>query len=222
MHPLHTSSRSVRRRALSATFGLFVLFAAGAVPGAACDPGLFDHEATPSPEATTDEQPAPRPRPTPPPRRPTSTPTPEPATRVGYDVSWPQCDDELPESFAFAIVGVNGGRPFSQNDCLIEQLEWAGQDADFYLNTANPGPAISSFWPTGQDEPRPCDTGREPGDDTHDCSYLYGWNAAADAYARVREVFIGLHWADEDDERIPGAATWWLDVETANSWRGDR
>src|SRR5688500_7585694 len=102
MHPLHTSSRSVRRRALSATFGLFVLFAAGAVPVAAYDPGLFDHEATPSPEATTAAQPAARP--TPPPRRPTSTPTPEPATRVGYDVSWPQCNDELPESFAFAIV----------------------------------------------------------------------------------------------------------------------
>ena len=221
MHPVQVSSRSVRRRALGATLGLFVLFAAGAVPVAAYDPDLFEHEATPSPQAMTDQlEPPARPRPTPP--RPTPTPTPESATPVGFDVSWPQCNDALPESFAFAIVGVNRGRTFSQNDCLAEQLEWAGRDVDFYLNTANPGPAISSFWPSGQDEPRSCDTGGEPGDDTHDCAYVYGWNAAADAYARVRDVFIGLDWADADDERIPGDATWWLDVETANSWRADR
>ena len=221
MHPLQQSSRSVLRRALGATLGLFVLLAAAAVPVAAYAPDLFEHEATPSPQPMTDEQ-APRPRATPPPRRPTPTSTPEPASPVGYDVSWPQCNDELPESFAFAIVGVNRGRTFSQNDCLAEQLEWAGRDTDFYLNTANPGPDISSFWPSGQDEPRSCDTDPNPGDDTHDCSYVYGWNAAADAYERVREVFIGLDWADADAKRIPGEATWWLDVETANSWRADR
>lgn len=217
MHLPQQSSRSVLRHALGATLGLFVLFAAGAVPVAAHDPDLFEHEATPSPQPTR-----PPARVTTPPHRPTPTPTPDPASPVGYDVSWPQCNDQLPESFAFAIVGVNRGRTFSQNHCLTEQLEWAGRDADFYLNTANPGPDISSFWPSGQDEPRSCDTDPQPGDDTHDCSYLYGWNAAADAYARVREAFIGLDWADTDDEFIPGAATWWLDVETANSWRGDR
>ena len=31
-------------------------------------------------------------------------------TKVGYDVSYPQCDTSLPRDRAFAIIGVNGGR----------------------------------------------------------------------------------------------------------------
>jgi len=220
MHPLKVSPRSVRRRALSATFGVFALLAVAAAPVAAREPiDLFEHEPTPSPQASTDD-PQPAPRPTIPIRRP--QPAPEPIGEPGHDVSWPQCNDELPEDSAFAVVGVNGGRTFSQNDCFVAQLEWAGREADFYLNTANPGPDHSSFWPSGQSEPRECDTRAMRGDDTRDCAYLYGWNAAADGYARVLDAFIGLDWADADAERVPGEATWWLDVETANSWRGDR
>jgi hypothetical protein len=221
MHPLKVSLRSVHRRALSATLGAFVLLAVAAVPVAAYDPDLFEHEPTPSPSPSID---APRPglqtRPATPVRRP--APTPERGSRIGYDVSWPQCNDELPETFSFAIIGVNRGRTYSQNGCLDEQLEWAGPDADFYLNTGNPGPDLSAFWPSGRSEPRECDTPTRRGDDTHDCAYLYGWYAAADGYARVLDAFIGLDWAEADTERIPGRATWWLDVETANSWRGDR
>lgn len=216
MHPLFVSLRSVRRRALSATFGVLVLLAVAAVPVAADEPiDLFEHEPTPSAEASTDG-----PRLTIPVRRPTP-PRPQPVDLPGYDVSWPQCNDELPESPSFAIVGVNRGRTFSQNDCFVAQLEWAGRDADVYLNTGNPGPKLSAFWPAGQDEPRECDTGTSRGEDTHNCAYLYGWNAAADGYARVLDAFIGLDWADADADRVPGRATWWLDVETANSWRGD-
>ena len=134
-------------------------------------------------------------------------------------MSWPQCNDELPESFGFAVVGVNRGRTYSENDCLTAQLEWAGRDADLYLNTGNPGPDHSRFWPVGQDDPVACD---RIDDDTHECAYLYGWNAAADGYARVLAAHVALGWADENADRVPGDATWWLDVETANSWRGDR
>jgi hypothetical protein len=216
MHPPNMPPRPVRRRALSAALGVLVLLAVAAVPVAAYEPiDLFEHEPTPSPQASTDN---PRQRPITPPRHP----TPEPAGPLGLDVSWPQCNDELPEAASFAIVGVNRGRTFSQNDCFVAQLEWAGRDADVYLNTGNPGPHLSAFWPSGQVEPRECNTRTTRGDDTHDCAYLYGWNAAADGYARVLDAFIGLDWADEDAERVPGEATWWLDVETANSWRGDK
>ena len=228
MHSPAQTLRPVRRRAFIATLGVFVLLAVAVSPVAAYDPiDLFEHEPTPTPKAeTVAPEPTPPSPPSTPPstpvRRPTPAPEPEPATTLGHDVSWPQCNDELPDEFAFAIVGVNRGRPFSQNGCLAGQLEWAGRDADFYLNTANPGPDESSFWPTGQSEPRECATGRTDDEDTRDCAYLYGWNAAADGYARVLEAFIGLGWADADAERVPGEATWWLDVETANSWRGDR
>jgi hypothetical protein len=144
-------------------------------------------------------------------------------------VSWPQCDDELPDAFAFAIVGVNGGRVYSANPCLATdgddagQLEWAGREVQLYANTGNPGPRLSQFWPDGQRNPRECrGDGPFSAADTLDCAYLYGWNAAADSYRIALEAFIAAGWAEEDAEELPWATTWWLDVETANSWRFDR
>ena len=172
-------------------------------------------------------------RPTPsatPTATPTPTPTPiPPVTEHGLDVSWPQCDDELPDAFAFAIVGVNGGRVYSANPCLATdadgagQLEWAGREVQLYANTGNPGPRLSQFWPDGQRDPRECrGDGPFSAADTPDCAYLYGWNAAADSYRIALEAFISAGWADANAEALPWATTWWLDVETANSWRFDR
>ena len=205
--------------------GPAVLLVASVVPVAAYEPmDLFEHEPTPTPQASdeagrrgTPGVVAP-PRVVPPP--PTPTPTPEPPPDpIGYDVSWPQCNDELPDSFAFAVVGVNRGRTYSSNDCFADQLRWAGPDADFYLNTGNPGPDHSRFWPTGATDPASCEVGN---DDTSECAYVYGWAAAADGYARVLSTMIELGMADPDADRVPGEATWWLDVETANSWRQNR
>ena len=141
-----------------------------------------------------------------------------PVRAIGFDVSYPQCDDELPAMFAFGIVGVNGGRVYAENRCLAEQLEWAGPDAQLYLNTGNPGPRLSRFWPTGQGTPRVCSS-RSP--DSASCAYNYGWNAAADSYARALAAYVELGWAEPDATRTPAAVRWWLDVETANSWRAD-
>ena len=47
------------------------------------------------------------------------------ASGHGYDVSWPQCGRALPSDGDFRIVGVNGGRPYTDNDCLAEQYGWA-------------------------------------------------------------------------------------------------
>ena len=170
---------------------------------------------TPSPTAT--------PTPTPVP-----TPTPEPAPDHGFDVSWPQCGDALPEAFAFAIVGVNGGRVYTENPCLGPdgeqkgQLVWAGREVELYANTGNPGPRDSGHWPDGQEEPRPCgDAGADSNPDSADCAYVYGWNAAADSYRSAVEGFVAAGWADPGAPRLPWPTTWWLDVETANSWRMD-
>lgn len=202
---------------MATVLGAAVLLAASTVPVAAYDPAdLFELEPTPTPQPKSDVPARPRPIP---PRTPDPTSRPRSADPVGIDVSWPQCDDRLPDSFGFAVVGVNRGRTYSQNDCLVAQLDWAGRGTDVYLNTANPGPDHSRFWPAGQDEPVACDP---RADDSHACAYLYGWNAAADGYARVLAAYVTLDWAGPGADRIPGGATWWLDVETANSWRGDR
>ncbi|HUR06142.1 MAG TPA: hypothetical protein VM347_26585, partial [Nonomuraea sp.] len=72
----------------------------------------------------------------------TAAPQFAPAGSIGHDVSYPQCDTELPVG-AFGVVGINGGKPFSANKCLAKQYAWATSlpyAAMVYLNTSNPGP----------------------------------------------------------------------------------
>jgi hypothetical protein len=137
----------------------------------------------------------------------------KPSTR-GFDISYPQCGGAYPANPAFAIVGVNGGRVFSVNECLASQITWGGGTAaELYANTGNPGPELSSFWPTGQTAPRVCEAA-DP--DTADCAYDYGWNAAEHSFESATAAYAELQLAAS-----PSATAWWLDVETMNSWRSD-
>ena len=130
----------------------------------------------------------------------------------GYDISYPQCGGAYPTNVAFAIVGVNGGRVFSVNPCLADQLRWGGDAAaEVYINTGNPGPELSSFWPVGQSSPRACS---EADPDTANCAYDYGWNAAQHSYQTLEAAY-----AARGITANPNATAWWLDVETSNSWR---
>jgi hypothetical protein len=138
----------------------------------------------------------------------------KPVTSRGYDISWPQCGSAYPSNPAFGIVGVNKGIVFSPNPCLASQIQWGGGSAaQLYANTGNPGPALSSHWPKGQTSPRFCDPANP---DTADCAFDYGYNAAADSYADAVAAYQSLGLAT-----TPAGATWWLDVETSNSWRSD-
>ncbi len=145
----------------------------------------------------------------------------------GYDISFPQCSRALPVTPAFEIVGVNGGRAFAPNPCLgmsdlPSELAWAGgPSAQLYANTGNPGPMLSTHWPTGQATPRQCAAGAPPANDTPNCAYDYGWNAAADSYSNAVNAYISLGLAPPGATRTPVANAWWLDVETGNSWRDD-
>jgi len=130
----------------------------------------------------------------------------------GFDISYPQCGGPYPSKPAFAIIGVNGGRVFSANACLASQITWGGGTAaELYVNTGNPGPALSSFWPRGQTTPRVCDAANP---DTADCAFDYGWNAAKHSFETAQGAYQQLGITTS-----PAAATWWLDVETSNSWR---
>jgi hypothetical protein len=139
-------------------------------------------------------------------------------TGPGYDISWPQCGGTYPASPAFGIVGVNAGIVFSPNPCLADEIIWAlgapAQPVQLYANTGNPGPELSSHWPDGQTaNGRTCDA---VNDDTADCAYVYGWNAAEDSYATAATAWSSLGLAGS-----PAWSPWWLDVETGNSWRTD-
>ncbi|GHG52908.1 hypothetical protein GCM10012320_23410 [Sinomonas cellulolyticus] len=141
---------------------------------------------------------------------------------LGIDVSWPQCGASLPADGAFAIVGVNGGRASTTNPCLADQLRWAvasrggtfQSTVQLYVNTDNPGgPSPSSSWPGSGSTPYgTCD-----GSGSTACSWQYGWDRAMEDMAgRLAPAAqaAGLL-------ASPSAYTWWLDVETGNTWQAD-
>lgn len=147
---------------------------------------------------------------------------------VGFDISYPQCGSKLPTGQYFGIVGVNGGLATTTNPCLAEQLTWAKQSKtgsnqpkiQLYINTAKPAEVTGiTTWPTSNIDQTGAVTSNPYGtcagiNDTA-CSWQYGWNHAI---------------ADNLDRFIPAAQvagintsasayTWWLDVETENSWQ---
>jgi hypothetical protein len=143
-------------------------------------------------------------------------------TTVGYDVSYPQCGKSLPSSRAFAVVGVNGGLSTKANPCLTAQLTWASKSsgavpaqprAQLYLNTANPGEVRDqvSTWPkTGTNRYGACD-----GSNSEACSYQYGWERATNSVVTFFAPAAQAARLATD----PAAYTWWLDVETMNTWQ---
>lgn len=67
-----------------------------------------------------------------------------PRNNEGYDASFPQCGETLPDTpGGFAIVGIHGGRPFEAQECVEEQLWWARQQNGFavYANVEYDGVA---------------------------------------------------------------------------------
>ena len=139
---------------------------------------------------------------------------------TGYDVSYPQCGNEPPARGEIAVVGVNAGTGTTTNPCLGEQLDWGdalAMDgtrhlADVYVNTANPG-HLGDWWPgadlarNGQPVANPL--GSCAGAEDAACAYVYGYSVALeDLWSR------GV--------TAPAERTWWLDVETMNSWSWNR
>jgi hypothetical protein len=60
----------------------------------------------------------------------------------GYDISYPQCGQSLSDAFVgFAVVGLNNGRPFTQNPCFASQWQWARTHGGVavYVNLSDPG-----------------------------------------------------------------------------------
>jgi hypothetical protein len=141
---------------------------------------------------------------------------------VGYDVSHPQCDSELPRRPAFVIVGVNGGLATRTNPCLADQLTWAWRSTgsvtaqprvQLYLNTANPGEVRDQVttWPTDGSTPYgSCD-----GSNSTACSWEYGWQRAENS---VLSFFTPAARGARVDS-LPARYVWWLDVETMNTWQ---
>jgi hypothetical protein len=121
-----------------------------------------------------------------------------PYSGKGFDVSYPQCTGYATITGAFAIIGINGGRPFTDNTCRGSEYDYAkarNLPVSFYMNLKAPIGKTATAYTSG---PRQC------GNDRRCQAHNYGWNAANYAYGKAPTQ----------------VATWWLDIETANSWSG--
>ena len=117
--------------------------------------------------------------------------------QVGTDVSWPNCTASKPKS-SFGIVGVTGGTVYSQNSCLAAEASWYSK-LSLYANT---GWYDQSSY-INPNSPKTC----QPGD-ANCLAYNYGYNAGLQAASYAASLGVS-------------STTWWLDVETGNSWNAD-
>jgi hypothetical protein len=118
---------------------------------------------------------------------------------TGYDVSWPNCNVKSSPGGAFGIVGVTGGLNFSPNQCLAKQASWF-KNLTLYVNTGYPGSYRGLDF---QNSPKAC-----AATDLNCLAYNYGYNA-------------GLYALNYANSQNVSSGTWWLDVETMNSWTDD-
>lgn len=118
----------------------------------------------------------------------------------GIDVSFPNCEVRLTGREGFAVVGVNGGRPFSFNPCL------RGEYSHYAHSTKSAVYVNTGYEPIyGRYVTAACEKTRSRG-----IAYAVG---CSEADASVRHLArLGL----------PQPRVWWLDVEPSNVWSARR
>jgi len=114
---------------------------------------------------------------------------------TGYDISWPQCPNNVPPAATVSVVGVNSGAAFRHNDCLGTEATWGRQGGGLtlYANVNAPfvnDPSMGSSGPKGNCAPS----------DSLCQAYNYGYNDAVDAWSSAASAGVS-------------APMWWLDVE---------
>jgi hypothetical protein len=117
---------------------------------------------------------------------------------TGVDVSWPNCNAVMPAA-SFGIVGVSNGTGYTTNPCLAQETAAYTANLSLYVNTGwyNKSAFLN---PTS---PKVCNSG-----DNNCLAYNYGYNA-------------GLYAFDAAAHAGVSSSTWWLDVETENTWNKD-
>ena len=123
---------------------------------------------------------------------------------TGHDISYPQCGGALPAG-GFGIVGVNGGYPFVHyNPCLAPEYAHS-PNAALYINTGY-DPLYTQV--DGQYTTKGC---------LAKSASIHGSAEQKAAWAiGCSEATRSMAYATSQDITKP--SSWWLDVETENSW----
>ncbi len=116
---------------------------------------------------------------------------------IGVDIGWPNCTASIP-SVTFGIVGVTDGQGYSTSPCIAIEASYF-KNLSLYVNTGwyDKSTHINPTFP------KVCATG-----DNNCLAYNYGYNA-------------GLYAINAAKSAAVSSATWWLDVETGNTWNTD-
>ncbi|HSX44932.1 MAG TPA: hypothetical protein VLF39_02355 [Candidatus Saccharimonadales bacterium] len=117
---------------------------------------------------------------------------------VGVDISWPNCSVKKPTGIAFGVVGVTNGLGYSTSPCLAKEASYFSS-LSLYVNTG----WNSSSSNVNASSPHVCASG-----DNNCLAYNYGYNAGLYAYNASANAGVR-------------SSTWWLDVETQNTWSND-
>jgi hypothetical protein len=120
-----------------------------------------------------------------------------PTGRTGIDISYPSCSRAIPANEPFGIVGVNGGRVYTDNPCAAAEAH-AFKNVSIYVNTGlyTGGTYFAQAMKYGGCATRDLSCG----------AYWYGYLAGLEAVRYAKS------------QKLDGAATWWLDVEAMNDW----
>jgi hypothetical protein len=116
---------------------------------------------------------------------------------TGVDISWPNCKASIP-SVTFGIVGVTDGQGYSTNPCIAQEDSYFS-NLSLYVNTGwyNKSSHINPSYP------KQCAKGN------NNClAYNYGYNAGLSALSAAKNAGVS-------------SASWWLDVETSNTWNSN-
>lgn len=114
---------------------------------------------------------------------------------TGVDIGWPNCNASVGVE-SFGIVGVSDGTGYSTNPCFSQQGKDFPLNLSLYVNTGWDSKSSHISATT----PRTCAKG-----DSNCLAYNYGYNAGLYAYNVAKTAGVS-------------SATWWLDVETINTW----
>jgi len=123
---------------------------------------------------------------------------------TGYDISYPQCGGAYPTG-AFGIIGVDAGYPFAHyNPCLADEASHAPNVA-LYLNTGY-DPSYTQV--DGKHSTAACVTqsASVSGTASQQAAWAVGCSEATQSIAYATS------------QGVTNPSSWWLDVETSNSW----
>lgn len=120
-------------------------------------------------------------------------------TNTVLDVSWPNCNIAAPVNNGLGVIGVTGGLDFRSNPCLYNESRWFSHIA-LYTNTGYAGIKNARNF---LNYPNRCSYNNEL------ClAYNYGFNS-------------GKYAVNYANDNAVHSTSWWLDVETDNSWSSD-